>query len=108
MFFLLSGERLAMPKNIVLLAIAFVFATVAAANAQQQLNPYGNSSNSPRLYAPDGTFLGNVNSNPYDPNSIANPYGQYGSPYSPNSINNPYGQYGSPYSPNSVNNPYAH
>jgi hypothetical protein len=55
----------------------------------------------------NGRYLGNVNSNPYDPNSISNPYGQYGSPYSPDSINNPYGQYGSPYSPNSVNNPYA-
>lgn len=54
-----------------------------------------------------GTYLGNLNSNRYDPNSVANPYGQYGSPYSPNSINNPYGQYGSPYSPNSARNPYA-
>jgi hypothetical protein len=105
--FFSSGGALAMPKNITLLAIAFVFAATTAATAQQQLNPYGNDSNSPRLYAPNGTFLGNMNSNRYDPNSIANPYGQYGSPYSPNSINNPYGQYGSPYSPNSVNNPYA-
>jgi hypothetical protein len=71
-------------------------------------NPYGNSSNSPQIYAPNGQYLGNLNSNRYDPNSVANPYGQYGSPYSPNSINNPYGQYGSPYSPNSVRNPYAH
>jgi hypothetical protein len=55
----------------------------------------------------NGRYLGNVNSNPYDPNSISNPYGRYGSQYSPDSINNPYGQYGSPYSPNSVNNPYA-
>lgn len=86
-----------------------LMSAIGSANAQYQqpLNPYGNDSNSPKLYAPDGQFLGNVNSNRYDPNSIANPYGQYGSPYSPNSINNPYGQYGSPYSPNSVNNPYA-
>ena len=62
---------------------------------------------SPRLYAPDGTYLGNLNNNPYDPNSVSNPYGQYGSPYSANSINNPYGQYGNPYSTNSVRNPYA-
>lgn len=65
------------------------------------------SAQSPRLYAPDGTYLGNLNSNPYDPNSVANPYGQYGSRFAPNSINNPYGQYGSPYSPNSVRNPYG-
>lgn len=53
------------------------------------------------------TYLGDLSTNPYAPNSTSNPYGQYGSPYSPNSINNPYGQYGSPYSPNSANNPYA-
>ena len=46
------------------------------------------------------------NANPYDPNSVANPYGQYGSQYSPNSINNPYGA-GSPYRYNSPNNPYG-
>ncbi len=96
-----------MKKNIAFLAVAFAITASTTVNAQN-LNPYGNSSNSPRLYAPNGQFLGNVNSNPYDPNSIANPYGQYGSPYSPNSINNPYGQYGSPYSPNGVRNPYAH
>ena len=62
---------------------------------------------SPYLVSPDGQYVGNLNSNQYDPNSVANPYGQYGSPYSPNSINNPYGQYGSPYSPYSANNPYA-
>jgi len=54
-----------------------------------------------------GKYLGNLNSNPYDPNSVANPYGQYGSQYSPDSINNPYGQYGSPYSPDSATNPYS-
>lgn len=54
-----------------------------------------------------GKYLGNLNSNPYDPNSVANPYGQYGSPYSSDSINNPYGQYGSPYGSQSARNPYA-
>jgi len=62
---------------------------------------------SPRLYAPDGTYLGNLNSNQFDPNSVSNPYGQYGSPYSPNSINNPYGRYGSEFSSQGVRNPYA-
>ncbi len=61
----------------------------------------------PQIYSQDGKYLGNLSSNPYDPNSVANPYGQYGSRYSPDSINNPYGQYGSKYSPNSPNNPYA-
>jgi hypothetical protein len=53
------------------------------------------------------TYLGHASANPYDPDSTANPYGQYGSPYSPNSINNPYGQYGSPYGAQSARNPYA-
>ncbi len=47
-------------------------------------------------------YLGNLNQNPYDPNSVNNPYGQYGSKYSPDSIRNPYGTYGSPYSPYSL------
>lgn len=62
---------------------------------------------SPQIYAPDGTYLGNLNANPFDPNSVSNPYGKYGSPYSIDSVNNPYGPYGSPYSPNSVRNPFA-
>jgi hypothetical protein len=62
---------------------------------------------SPRLYAPDGTYLGNLNNNQFDPNSVSNPFGKYGSEFSPNSINNQFGRYGSPFSPNSVRNPYA-
>lgn len=62
---------------------------------------------SPRIYSQDGKYLGNLNTNQYDPNSVANPYGKYGNPYSPDSINNQYGKYGSPYSPYSANNPYA-
>jgi hypothetical protein len=65
------------------------------------------SAQSPKIYAPNGTYLGNLNSNQFDPNSVSNPFGQYGSQFSPNSINNPFGTYGSPFSPNSVNNPFA-
>ena len=54
----------------------------------------------------NGKFLGNLNNNPYDINSVSNPYGRYSSP-SPDSIKNPYGIYGSPYSPKSPNNSYA-
>jgi hypothetical protein len=68
-------------------------------------NPY--TTDGGRIYAQDGRYLGRLNANPYDPESVANPYGQYGSPYSSNSINNPYGQYGSPYSANSARNPYT-
>ena len=54
-----------------------------------------------------GKYLGNLSSNPYDPNSTSNPYGKYGSEYFQDSINNPYGKYGSEYSNDSPNNPYA-
>jgi hypothetical protein len=62
---------------------------------------------SPYLVSPDGKYLGNLNKNKYDPNSVSNPYGRYGSKYSADSINNPYGTYGSKYSNKSANNPYA-
>ena len=58
------------------------------------------------IYAEDD-YLGEYSSNPYDSDSVSNPYGQYGSEFSPDSINNPFGQYGNPYSPNSATNPYA-
>jgi hypothetical protein len=54
-----------------------------------------------------GKYLGNLSANQYDPTSVSNPYGRYGSEYSAESINNPYGQYGSRYSNDSPNNPYA-
>ena len=60
-----------------------------------------------RLYSNGGQYLGNVNNNRYDPNSISNPYGRYGSPYSADSINNPYGRYGNPYSNDSINSRYG-
>lgn len=69
-------------------------------------NPYGTSANSPQLHDSSGNFHGNLNNNPYDPNSVANPYGRYGSQYSPDSINNPYGA-GNPYSSDSPSNPYG-
>ena len=59
-------------------------------------NPYTTSA--PRLYAPDGTYLGRLSANRYDPESTSNPYSVYGSRYSPTSINNRYGSYGNPYS----------
>ena len=52
-------------------------------------------------------FLGTLNSNRFDPDSVSNPYGRYGSPYSSKSINNPYGKYGSRFSPQGASNPYT-
>lgn len=52
-------------------------------------------------------YIGNLNTNRYESNSINNPYGSYGSKYSSDSVNNRYGTYGSPYSSKSATNPYA-
>ena len=59
-------------------------------------NQYGGTGNSPQLRDSEGNFRGNLNSNSYDPDSVSNPYGRYGSRYSADSVNNPYGNYGSP------------
>ncbi|MDH7601220.1 MAG: hypothetical protein QHI38_03630 [Armatimonadota bacterium] len=67
-------------------------------------NPY--ATNPPKVYAADGTYLGKLSTNRYDPESISNPYGRYGNPYG-NTITNPHSKYGSPYSPLSWRNPYA-
>ena len=48
-----------------------------------------------------GDYLGNTNSNPYDSNSVNNPYGRYGNPYG-NTVANPYSQHG-----RDVQNPYG-
>ena len=59
------------------------------------------------LQGGDGQFLGNINQNKYDRDSILNRYGPYGSNYSPTSIHNQYSKYGSPYSQLSINSAYA-
>lgn len=46
-------------------------------------------------------YRGNLNNDRHDPDSVSNPYGQYGSKYSPDSINNPYGA-GNPYGGNKL------
>jgi hypothetical protein len=89
----------------VIVALLFLLSGISIAAAQ--LDRYGDGSDSPKIYSSDGKFLGNLNANPYDPDSVANPYGQYGSRYSPDSINNPYGEYGSRYSPSGARNPYG-
>ena len=64
-------------------------------------------SDSPVIRGKDGEYLGRLNKNKFDPDSVSNPFGRYGSKFSPDSINNPYGTYGSRYSPYSATNPYA-
>lgn len=60
-----------------------------------------------KLVAADGKLLGNVNKNPYDTDSITNPYGPYGNPYSADSLFNEYGSYGNPYSALSPYNEFS-
>lgn len=72
---------------------------VAPPAPQMQMNP-------PQLYTPQGQYRGNLSPNQFDPNSVNNPYGQYGNKFSPDSINNPFGA-GSKYRNDSPNNPYG-
>lgn len=101
-------------KRYLLAAVLVALPTAALAQYQGQYsaNPYtSNRVNTYKsggsLYSNDGQFRGNLNSNQYDPDSVSNPYGKYGSQYSSDSVNNPYGTYGSPYSSQSPNNPYG-
>ena len=52
-------------------------------------------------------YLGNLNTNQFDPYSIHNKFGVYGNPFNALSINNNFGRYGSQFSNYSVNNPFA-
>ena len=76
-------------KNLTLAAVLVLTATSAAAWSNRQ---------GPSIYAPDGTYLGQLNNNQFDPNSVSNPFGRYGSEFSPKSINNQFGRYGSEFS----------
>jgi hypothetical protein len=58
---------------------------------------------SPAIFSQGGRFLGSVNANRYDPDSV----GLFGSPYYPFSIQNEFGPFGSQFSPEGVRNPYA-
>lgn len=78
---------------------------VSPYSANGARNPYTTAGG--RVVGSDGQYLGRLNANKYDPQSVSNPYGKYGSPYSSTSINNPYSKYGSPYSSSSATNPYA-
>jgi hypothetical protein len=52
-------------------------------------------------------FVGCLNCNRYDPSSVCNQYGEYGSRYQQNSIWNQYGPYGSRYAASSPWNRYG-
>lgn len=78
----------------ILFAIAFWAAFTVMGHAQS-------------IYSNGGHYLGEWNNNRFDPNSVSNPFGQYGSQFSPDSIFNQFGQYGSKFATDSVFNPYT-
>ncbi len=47
------------------------------------------------VFAPNGQFLGTINNNPFDPDSLCNPFGSYGNRFSSTSIWNQFSNYGS-------------
>lgn len=53
------------------------------------------------------TYVGQWSINRYAPNSVAAPFGAYGTPYAAAGLNNPYSRYGSVYGAFSATNPYA-
>jgi hypothetical protein len=59
------------------------------------------------IEAADGQFLGKLNPNRYDSESIFSKYGQYGGKYSATSIFNKFSHYGSRFSPLSPYNRFA-
>jgi hypothetical protein len=74
-------------RRTILIGIALVLA--AGTSAQAQYVDFRNSYNSPHIYSPNGEYLGNLNRNQFDPNSVSNQFGA-GSPFQPNGVNNPF------------------
>ncbi|NDA10530.1 MAG: hypothetical protein EBZ07_06765 [Verrucomicrobia bacterium] len=87
-------------SNIPFILILILILISASAPSRGLANP-------PVLVAGDGTYLGVVSANEFDPESTSNPFGLYGSAFSATSINNPYSLYGSEFSADSANNPYV-
>ena len=76
-------------KSWMLLAMLTLSSLCIESHAQA-LHIYGGSNG--------GEYMGCLNCNSYDSNSIWNEYGTYGSSYNSESIWNEYGTYGSKYS----------
>ena len=88
-------------KSLMIAVVLFLFATPCYAQ-WERYDPGSRSSylhesrydtNPPRLYS-GGRYIGELSADKYAPDSISNPYGNYGSKYSNDSINNKYGPYG--------------
>jgi len=88
-------------KGIAILVLVLLLATLCRGQDVYDYNYRGgyerfssrHEANPPRLYS-GGKYLGELSSNRYSSDSIANPYGRFGSKYSPDSVNNRYGEFG--------------
>lgn len=85
-------------KSWMLLAM-LILSSLCIESHAQALHIYGGSNG--------GEYMGCLNCNSYDSNSIWNEYGTYGSSYNSESIWNEYGTYGSKYSSFSPWNTYS-
>lgn len=84
-------------RSLVMLLVVLFSAECFAQDRYRSVDRYRYSRydvDPPKLYAADGTYLGELSSNRYSLDSISNRYGIYGSPYSIDSINNKFGLYG--------------
>ena len=78
---------------------SLLFLTLATTSYSQTLHLYGGQNHD--------EYLGCLNCNSYDKNSIWNEYGTYGNSYNSKSIWNEYGTYGNEYNSNSPWNAYG-
>lgn len=92
-----------MKKMIVFLLVALASHMAIAGAAIAEIGVGGRRSAAPSSPKPLGAFHLN---NPYNPYSLANPYGA-GNPYKLDGLMNPYSKYSSPYGNYSWRNPYA-
>jgi len=63
------------------------------ATGQSQAAPALFNPNAPAIYDSNGSYLGNLDQDRLDPNSVYNPMSPYGNPLAPNSVTNPLNQY---------------
>lgn len=92
-------RALSMARTLVVLMAITVPTLPMAAQLQGQLYVYGGRNND--------TFLGCLTCGSYDPDSVYNEYGLYGSRYGVASIFNDFGQFGSRHSPYSPCNRFG-
>lgn len=88
-----------MSKKYICLLIIIILLSSGLASAQIKSGLH--------LVGSDGTYLGKLTTNEYDPDSVFNEYGDYGSEYSDTSIWNEFCPYGSDFSNKSAFSDFA-